>query len=256
MFKREEEQLWDGLGTNDNVLKEIQKLWEEFKYQGSLEAREALIEYYLPFVERMVRKVFSMRAKLVSSELDMEDLISIGTIALIKAIDNFELDRGIKFEHYAYKVIFGYVSNYIDSKLPIPSKSYKRLKRQVEELKDKDPEKAKKKMRQLIVGLALAKLISLEATVSAESDTKLIELLDGSTWINPHELMENKDILAKIKQLLDRLTPMEKYVIVKHYYEGVKFIDIAGELAISKQRVSQLHNNAIKKLRSWLMDEG
>ncbi len=236
----------------DDRSDEIYYLWQEFKINGSLEAREALIEYYLPYMEKIIRRTFSMRLKLVSAELDMEDLISVGTIALIKAIDNFELERGIRFENYAYKVIFGYVSNYIDSKLPIPSKSYKRLRRQVEELRRRDPKRAGEKLRQLIIGLALAKLISLEATISPDSNTKVLDMIDDTPWVSPDKLVENRDILAKIKELLDKLTPMEKHVILKHYYEGERFIDIAYQLGVSKQRVSQLHNNAIRKLRAWL----
>ncbi len=237
---------------------EIDELWQEFKLNDNLEARDSLIEYYLPLVEKIVRRIFAQKRAIISSDLDLEDLISIGTIALIKAIDNFDIERGTSFESYAYKMIHGYVFNYISSKLPISTKSYKRLRKSIEENWEENPEKAQQKLRDLIHGIALAKLISLERAITVDEDLKIIDRIADDSWLSPQAMVENKEILQKIKELLENLTPHEKRVIIEYYYENKKFVEIANELGITRQRISQLHNTAIRKLRIWLkrLEEG
>lgn len=76
---------------------------EEKKYleemsQGSAAARKKLIEHNLRLVAHIIKKYYA-------NQNDQEDLISIGTIGLIKAVDSFDMGKGIRFSSYASKCI-------------------------------------------------------------------------------------------------------------------------------------------------------
>ena len=72
-------------------------LWKEWKEHGSLEAKNRLIESYLPLVEY----VSSRMSIGFPNSISKDDLISYGIMGLIDAIDKFDLDRGLQFETYA-----------------------------------------------------------------------------------------------------------------------------------------------------------
>jgi len=241
-------------GKRRKLEEDINALWLEYKTSENLEARDSIIEYYLPLVEKIARKVYSQKRAFLSSDLDLEDLISIGTIGLIKAVDNFDPEKGTRFESYAYRTIYGYVINYISSKMPISTKSYRSLKKRIEKNWDVNPEKAKEELRNLIHGIALAKLISLETAITSDGELKIADRIADNYWLSPQILMENREFLNKVKKLLENLTKLEKTVVVKYYYEDMKFIEIAKVLGVSRQRVSQLHSSAIRKLRRWLKE--
>ncbi len=77
---------------------EEEELFRKARYQGDMQARERLIEHNLRLVAHIVRKYYS-------SHPAEEDLVSIGTIGLIKSVDSFKIDNGTRFATYAAKCI-------------------------------------------------------------------------------------------------------------------------------------------------------
>src|SRR4028118_1750978 len=75
----------------------LQAIWFRFKHQGDVRARETLIENYSYLVKITAGRVASG----VPPSLDREDLISAGVIGLIRAVDQFDSSREVKFETYA-----------------------------------------------------------------------------------------------------------------------------------------------------------
>ncbi len=88
-----------GVGTFPKALSaaEEKKCLEEMS-QGSVAARQKLIEHNLRLVAHVIKKYYA-------KQNDQEDLISIGTIGLIKAVDTFDAGKGIRFSSYASRCI-------------------------------------------------------------------------------------------------------------------------------------------------------
>ncbi|MEM4410058.1 MAG: sigma factor, partial [Candidatus Caldarchaeum sp.] len=82
---------------------QLQKCWKAFKEGGDTEARNALIRNYAYLVKITAGRVVAT----LPPGLDREDLISAGTIGLIKAVDQFDPKREVKFETYAIALIRG-----------------------------------------------------------------------------------------------------------------------------------------------------
>src|SRR5688572_15201075 len=81
----------------------LQEIWFRFKHRGDLRARETLIDNYSYLVKITAGRIASG----VPPSLDREDLISAGVIGLIRAVDQFDSTREVKFETYAIALIRG-----------------------------------------------------------------------------------------------------------------------------------------------------
>jgi RNA polymerase sigma-B factor len=85
--------------------KNDQELLRRYHGQNDLEARERLIEQYLPLVRSLARR-YSYRGE------QLEDLVQVGCIGLIKAIDRFDIDRGVELTTYATPNIIGEIKRH------------------------------------------------------------------------------------------------------------------------------------------------
>ena len=85
------------------------ELLRAYHQQGDVEARERLIEQYLPLVRSLARR-YSYRGE------QLEDLVQVGCIGLIKAIDRFDIDRGVELTTYATPNIIGEIKRHFRDK--------------------------------------------------------------------------------------------------------------------------------------------
>jgi RNA polymerase sigma-B factor len=85
------------------------ELLRRYHEDGDVEARERLIEQYLPLVRSLARR-YSYRGE------QLEDLVQVGCIGLIKAIDRFDLDRGVELTTYATPNIIGEIKRHFRDK--------------------------------------------------------------------------------------------------------------------------------------------
>lgn len=180
---------------------------------GDKEARDMLIEHNLRLVAHIVKK-YSM----VDKETD--DLISIGTIGLIKAIDTFDSDKGIRLATYA--------SRCIDNELLMMLRSGKRLSKEV----------------------------YLYDPIGSDREGNEINLLDIIEFEDSDiaESIVLEDEIKKLYELIfEVLTEREREIICLRYgLNGSRETtqrEIAGELNISRSYVSRIEKKALKKLR-------
>lgn len=182
--------------------------------EGSKEARDILIERNLRLVAHVVKKYST-------ADKETDDLISIGTIGLIKAIDSFNMDKGIRLATYA--------SRCIDNELLMLLRSGKKQGREV----------------------------YLYEPIGADKEGNEISLLDV---IETEEedvvaLMELDDNVKKLHALIETmLDEREKDIIYKRYGLGMKEEitqrQIAAEMGISRSYVSRIEKKALGKLRA------
>lgn len=176
-------------------------------------AREILIERNLRLVAHIVKKYNT-------TDRDIDDLISIGTIGLIKAIDTFNADKGIRLATYA--------SRCIDNELLMMLRSGKKQSREV----------------------------YLNEPIGADKEGNEISLLDiiEATEIDVIEHMELQDNIKKLYHYVENeLSQREKEIIKLRYgLEGKTEVtqrEIATKLDISRSYVSRIEKKALEKLR-------
>lgn len=230
---------------------------------GDALAREELITRYLPLVKSLARR-FASRGQPV------EDLIQVGSIGLIKAIDRFDLDRGVELSTYATPTIMGEIKRYFRDKgwaVKVPRALQDlnvRLNRVVEQL-------TVELQRSPTIGeLAEATGVSEEEVVEAlESgrayssvsifsggtgeEEESLELLDclGSEE-EAYEIFEQRRVLAPA---MERLDPRERLILHLRFFEGRTQTEIAARIGISQMHVSRLIRNSIENLRLFMAEE-
>jgi RNA polymerase sporulation-specific sigma factor len=181
--------------------------------EGDREARDKLIEHNLRLVAHIVKK-YNMADK------ETDDLISIGTIGLIKAIDTFDDEKGIRLATYA--------SRCIDNELLMMLRSGKRLSKEV----------------------------YLYDPIGSDREGNEINLLDiiEEAEVDVVENIMLEDDIKKLYQIISKvLTDREREIICLRYglsnKKEVTQREIASMLGISRSYVSRIEKKALKKLR-------
>ena len=188
--------------------------------QGDVEARDILIEHNLRLVAHIVKKYSN-------SDKEIEDMISIGTIGLIKAIDTFQVEKGIRLATYA--------SCCIENELLMLFRSEKKMARDV----------------------------SLLEPIGADKEGNEICLLDiiESEPVNVAEQMDMRNNIQKLGIFMKRvLSKREQDILILRYgLFGRKEMtqrEIAVQMGISRSYVSRIEKKALKKLRDCYELEG
>lgn len=180
--------------------------------EGDLEARNILIERNLRLVAHIMKKYYAQTA-------DQEDLISIGTIGLIKGISTFDQSKGSRLATYAARCVENEILMYF---------------------------RAQRKT---------AQDVSLSDYIETGSDGAALSLMDVVS--DDGDLLEQvatRESIVKLKQIIDQhLTPQEREVIVLRYGLGGKKPHRQREVAmitgISRSYVSRIEKRALEKLR-------
>ena len=232
--------------------------------EGDQAAREELITRYLPLVRSLARR-FASRGQAV------EDLIQVGSIGLIKAIDRFDIHRGVELSTYATPTILGEIKRYFRDKgwaVKVPRALQDlniRLNKVIEQLTvelNRSPtisELAKatdtteeEVLEALESGRAYSSLSIYSGGNSDEEDS--LELLDYlGKEEGEYELVEQRRFLAPA---MGRLDERERLILHLRFFEGMTQTQIAARVGISQMHVSRLIRKSIDQLRHYMVDEG
>lgn len=196
-----------------------EKYYLQKSREGDLEARNKLIEKNMRLVAHIVKKY-------TSPERDIEDLLSVGTIGLIKAVNTFNMDKSIRLATYAAKCI--------DNELLMLLRSDKRRSREM----------------------------SIYEPIGKDKEGNEINLMEiiGSS---EDSVVENYELRQDVKKLYEavekRLTKREREVIILRYglygNEEITQREIAEKMNISRSYVSRIEKRALEKMRTEFDDE-
>jgi RNA polymerase sporulation-specific sigma factor len=186
--------------------------------EGDRKARQILIEYNLRLVAHIAKKY-------QSPEEDMEELISIGTIGLIKAIDTFDQEKASRLATYGARCVENEILMYM---------------------------RVKKKLQ---------KETSYYEPIGTDKEGNEIQLLDIFESGEPtaFEQIDLQDDTRKVYRLLGEiLSERERQVIIMRYglYNGKVYTqrEIAQILGISRSYISRIEKNALGRLREYFRD--
>ena len=234
--------------TND----EMEKLLLLVK-KGDANARNEMILGNLKLVLSVLKKFNSRRD-------NADDLFQVGTIGLMKAIDNFDLSHNVRFSTYAVPMIIGEIKRYLrDNGLIRVSRSLKDIAYKSISIKEKYLEKYEREatIEEIANELGVEEIdviLAFEAiqdTVSMstpiyDNGGDVIELMDQIS--SDEELYETWSKESMIKKAIKQLEPREKEIILDRYFNNKTQTEIAEELGISQAQVSRLEKNALKSM--------
>lgn len=247
----------------DPKIKEIWLRYREFKRH---EDRETLIIQYMGLVKYVVKKLF----KSVPKAIEEGDLISIGVIGLVEAMDRFDPEFGIKFETYAIPRIRGVIIDELRSLDWIPrslrTKSSK-MRDAIQELEAEfqdvptdemiadrigitydDFQKWKKEMITMNV-LSLDRPVEQSSSSSSQS---LYEIVEDEQNEFPLDKIESNELKLQLVRAIQNLPEKLRLAITLYYFEKLTFKEIGQILNVSESRISQIHSETIKRLKAQL----
>ncbi len=202
--------------------------------------------------------------------VEYDDLVSAGLMGLINSIDNFNPDRGFKFETYAVPRIKGSILDSLRDIDWLP-RSYRQKTRKFDDALIKltnklgrnpnDDEIAAElnldqdEFYRFIDQIGAASLVSLDVRVSTgeEGDSgSLYDVIPDFSYPDPLAAIEDTDIKQTAVKLVDDLTKQERVLVALYYYEELTFREIGQVLGVSESRVCQIHTRIIATLRGKL----
>ena len=208
--------------SNNNLFPEpLSKTEEEFYlrryFEGDKKARDKLIEHNLRLVAHIAKRY-------ASSEQEMEDLISIGIIGLIKAIDSFSAEKGYKISTYASKCV--------ENEILMHIRATKKNKSEV----------------------------SMNTVIGTDKDGNDMELMDtlDAESKDAIDTIYNKIMSEQVvKYINTKLPKREKYIMSSRYglngHEPKTQQQIADELGISRSYISRIEKKVQNKLKKYII---
>ncbi len=233
-------------------------LLRRYHEHGDIAARGQLIERYMSLVRSLARR-YSYRGE------QLEDLVQIGAIGLIKAIDRFDVNRGVELTTYATPNIIGEIKRHFRDKgwsVRVPRGLQElniQLSRTMEELTvqlSRSPtiaELAKSAgvseeevLEALESGRAYSSL-SLSAGSGGHDDDGELDPLESLGTEEPqYEVSEDRAVLAPGFRVLDE---RERTILHLRFFEGLTQSQIAQQVGISQMHVSRLIRRSLEKIR-------
>ena len=246
------------------VEKRDRELLRRYHEDGDLAAREQLIEEHMSLVRSLARR-YSYRGE------QLDDLVQIGAIGLIKAIDRFDLERGVELTTYATPNIIGEIKRHFRDRgwsVRVP-RGLQELNVQLSRL-----------LEQLTVQLSRSPTISELAKAAGVDEEDVLEALESgraytslslssgsgggddeddvdpleSIGIEEHqyEVSEDRAVLAPGFRVLDQ---RERTILRLRFFDGLTQSQIAQQIGISQMHVSRLIRRSLEKIRQEIARE-
>ena len=239
-------------------------LLRRYHEHGDLQAREQLIEQYMSLVRSLARR-YSYRGE------QLEDLVQIGAIALIKAIDRFDLERGVELTTYATPNIIGEIKRHFRDK-----GWSVRVPRRLQELSAKVNQASDELTNQLQRSPSVAEIADrlgttvdevLEAMESSSAYSSVPLEGGGSSdddespSVIDHYVTEDADLAASddrivLEDAIADFSPREQDVIRMRFVDGLTQVEIAERMGISQVQVSRLLRRTLRRLQDKIDPEG
>lgn len=228
--------------------------------KGDTSVRDALVQAYMPLVEYIARKLAFNRD-------DIDDLVQIGTLGLLRSLERFEVAKAVDFATFATPNIIGEIKHYFRDKrglLKVPRKlqeQYSRIKKYIRESQQNGVSPT---IPQIANALELSEETVLESIEAWQSSTVVSLDAPAHTGQSNHESSQSSVIdnlgsneteqlvlnRVTLRQAMSHLPRRDQRIVFLRFYRGLSQAEIAERLNLSQMHISRLLNTALIKLRS------
>ncbi len=239
------------------------ELFALYKEQGDEDARNELVMSHLNLVRFLASK-FKNRGE------PLDDLVQVGTIGLIKAIDRFDPERGLEFTTYATPTILGEIKRHFRDKgwsVRVP----RRLQELSSKVNQATDELTKELQRTPSTEEVASKLgVTVEEVLEAMESSSAYSSVpleaggsddDEAPAVIDHYASVDQDLAASddrmvIEDTVKEFSPREQEVIRMRFNDNLTQVEIAKRLGVSQVQVSRLLRRTLKKLQEKVDPEG
>jgi RNA polymerase sigma factor for flagellar operon FliA len=241
----------------------MSRVWAEYKQTGDTELRNQLVEAY----HYLVKVIGNRIAARLPRSIDVQDLRSAGVFGLMRAIENYDLERGTPFESYCATRVRGAILDELRAQDWVPrlvrnratlygnalAVLRKHLGREPSlhetavhlDMSLKEAEKLRRESN-------LTSVYTLCQQEESDDDPRVLRRLDA--LMDRHSETPFDRLVARdlARALLEVLQKSERTVIALYYHEGLTMKEIGRVMGISESRVCQIHTKTLKRLKEHL----
>ena len=244
---------------NEDRRAHTRQLFTQLRETGDPSTRDELAKLHLPLVEYLAKR-FKDRGE------PLDDLIQVGSVGLLKAIDRFDLDREVEFSTYATPTIVGELKRYFRDKgwaIRVP--------RRLQELSLR----LNKLVAQLTQDLGRAPTVPELAKAAGVSEDEVLEALESGQAYSTTSLdapsgddddapnrvdrigeedlrLDNLEYFASLAPLIEQLPERERTILYLRFFKGMTQSKIADHIGISQMHVSRLLTRILEFLREGM----
>lgn len=226
--------------------------------QGDMKAQEILVDHNLGLVRSMINR-FANRG------YEKEDLFQLGCIGLIKAINKFDPNYGVRFSTYAVPMIIGEIKRFLrDDGIIKVSRNLKQIASRVKMTRERLSKELGREatLQEISDELKIEKeeiIMALDSNAYPEYLFDIIHHDDGSPIylmdkISKDESLSSSDIIDRIilRETLSKLEPRERQIIILRYFRDKTQTEIAKVLGISQVQVSRIEKKVLQVMKEFM----
>jgi RNA polymerase sigma factor FliA len=238
------------------------KAYEQEAQRGVPLSRDELVVSHLPLVKFIVDRI----AASLPPHLDRDDLRSAAVIGLISAAERFDPTRGVQFKTFAEQRIRGTImdelraQDWLTRSLRDKFKKLEREFSQLEQRLGRNPSSDEvalamglelKDYFRLLEEIHLLSFVSLDDAWHDEDGAPfgLLDVLEDKGTESPQSQLIARQTVERLAEAIDSLPEKERIVITLYYYEELNLKEIGAVLDLTESRISQLHSQAVIRLR-------
>lgn len=255
-----------GIIMKTSQIQDIDQIWKEWLETRDEHLANDLIAHYMYIVDYHVERIASH----IPQSFDRKDLHSLGLMGLYDALMKFEPDRNLKFSTYATIRVKGSIidglrrEDWLPRSLREQTKEIESTLQSLEQELQRTPTAEeiaqelkidKKVVEETMTHSLFANILSLDATVAtneADQDTEMADMIEDDRAISPDEEVMFNELTEELIEEIKKLNKNEQLVISLFYDKELTLTEIGEILNLTTSRISQIHKQAIFKLRKTL----
>jgi RNA polymerase sigma factor FliA len=234
------------------------------RVSGTSESRDAFLTQHLGLVHHVARQM----ANRLSTQADLDELISAGSLGLLQAVDAFDRLRGLSFSTFAVPRIRGAILDELRKQDHVP-RNVRRRTRDLSRARDSLTEVLRRQPSEFEMSRVLqvpaemvrrweldaegASVASLDQTThAAHSGVTLGDTITEDRVATVEDLLTHEQEVGRLRLAIGMLKPQERTVLALNFFEELKLQEIASVMGLSVCRISQIRTAALHKLRNAL----
>lgn len=235
-------------------------LWQRLRSDGDLDARAELLAMHLPYARIVAAAYYRKR---FNNDVEFGDYHQYASIGLLEAMQRYDPGRGAQFRTFAARRMHGSILNGLERLTERQQQVAARQRARAEQLEcgkalaaervglapgavPRNPQQLMQYMADVGVGLALAWMLE---------GTSMMDDSERAETVPFYRSTEIRQMRERLAQVIGQLPAQERIVIRCHYLQEMPFDQVADMLQLTKGRISQLHKQALSRLRAAVADQ-